>query len=445
VCLAATLAFLLATPSLRAQGAPVLNPAQVLGPNVTFTWSGVAGATGYVLRVGLAPGQYLLGANIGNTTSYQTTAPAIGTYYVRVDAIVNGAAVPSNEIPVVVQSMFVPPAAPANVGTFINSTSALITWDLVTGGGAPTALLLHAGTAPGASDVGVFPLAPSSTQLTVPNVPPGTYYVRMVAVNGGGASPVSNEAALVMPAGGGCSAPPARSFSPTIFGRYVRFNWTAVPGAGGYRLDFSASAGGPVSLSQALGAGATQFTVRSAPLGTFYGRLVTGFSCGSASAGPEVAFTVDGAPPQGPRAPDPAPGTRLSFPSWGGGIVSQLAAERPDLLAQSCREHGGNNRFLFEAVRRLRGRDNRFGLNWKRGNYGDMSQDIVNYNYSAESDEGTQRVYIIDIVGGHCGSNPTPNFQNQTQATIDAGTIGVWTLLPYLDAGYPIVSDPLPQ
>jgi hypothetical protein len=54
-------------------------------------------------------------------------------------------------------------------------------------------------------------------------------------------------------------------------------------------------------------------------------------------------------------------------------------------------------------------------------------------------------VYIIDIVGGHCGSNPTPNFQNQTQATLDAGTIGVWTLLPYLDAGYPIVSDQVPQ
>ena len=80
-------------------------------------------------------------------------------------------------------------------------------------------------------------------------------------------------------------------------------------------------------------------------------------------------------------------------------------------------------------------------MNWKRGGVGDLSQDIVNYNFSDESDEGTKNVYIIDIIGGHCGGNPTPNFQDQTGATRAAGTIGIWTLQPYLAAGFPIVSD----
>jgi hypothetical protein len=183
--------------------------------------------------------------------------------------------------------------------------------------------------------------------------------------------------------------------------------------------------------------------VSGVPLGTFYSRLTASFACGSQTQGPEVTLNINGAPPPGPRADNPPAGQLLGFPSWGASVVNQLAAERPDLLRNSCVEHGGNNRFMFEAVRRLRAQDNRFGLNWKRGNVGDLSQDIVTYNASSESDEGTRspNIYIIDMIGGHCGSNPSPNWADQTAATRNAGTIGIWTLMPYLAAGNPIVSD----
>jgi hypothetical protein len=190
-------------------------------------------------------------------------------------------------------------------------------------------------------------------------------------------------------------------------------------------------------VSLPVGPGASSHALTGAPLGVFYGRLVTAFSCGQQTAGPEVTLSIDGAPPPGPRAPNPAPGQRLPFPAWGQGVVQQLAAERPDLLNQSC----GNNRFMYEAVRRLRARDNRFGLNWKRGLVGDLSTDIVNYNYGPDSDEGTRNVYIIDVIGGHCGPSPSWAWIDQTQATRSAGTVGIWTLQPYLAAGYPIVSD----
>lgn len=443
--LALLLAVALAASSTRigaAPAPPTMNAPVVLGPNVTLSWSAVAGATSYRLAAGVSTGTTFFTTNVGNVTTLGVAAPAVGTYFVRVHAIdATGESVASNEVQVVVTSLFVPPAAPQNLTAFVNGTSALITWDLGSGGGTPTGLVLYAGTTPGGSDVGTFPLT-VGTQLSVPNVAASTYYLRLAAVNQGGSSPVSNEAMLVMPVGGGCSAPPARTFSPAVFGTYVQLSWTPVPGVSGYRLNFSQAPGGPVTLTQNVAANASRWSTSGAPLGIFYGTLTTMFSCGSQSTGAESTITIDGAPPPGPRAPNPAPGGRLPFPNWGGAIVSQLAAERPDLLRASCVEHGGNNRFMFEALRRLRAQDNRFGLNWKRGYVGDLSQDIINYNPSDQPDEGYRDPYIIDMIGGHCGNNPTPNWQDQTGATRSAGTIGIWTLIPYLDAGFPIVSDP---
>jgi hypothetical protein len=112
----------------------------------------------------------------------------------------------------------------------------------------------------------------------------------------------------------------------------------------------------------------------------------------------------------------------------GSDVVNAYAAERPDLLAASCVETGGNNDFLFEVVRRLRARDPRFGLNWKRGNIGDMSQDVVDYHFGAGEPEGSTDVYIIDVIGGHCGPTPGPAWIDVTEATREGGTIGRWTL-----------------
>ncbi len=118
------------------------------------------------------------------------------------------------------------------------------------------------------------------------------------------------------------------------------------------------------------------------------------------------------------------------FPQNAFGVINQLAIERRDLLVNSCHEFGGNNNFMFEAVRRLRTAtgSNRWGLNIKRGNQG-LSQDIVTYFYGPEGTEmeGDVRVYIFDIIGGHCGNNPGPNWEDVTEKTRAGGTIGRWT------------------
>ena len=113
------------------------------------------------------------------------------------------------------------------------------------------------------------------------------------------------------------------------------------------------------------------------------------------------------------------------------GVIVSVAAGRPFDLANSCREHGGNNRFMFEVVAELRRRfnTNRWGLNWKRGNVGDLSQDIVAYYNGAEGAVMTNstQVRLYDIIGGHCGS-ASPFWVDQTDATRAAGTVGRWTV-----------------
>ena len=72
--------------------------------------------------------------------------------------------------------------------------------------------------------------------------------------------------------------------------------------------------------------------------------------------------------------------------------------------------------------------DERWGLNWKRGVIGDMSQDVVDYHYGDGPHEESTEVNIIDVIVGHCGDDPQAGWLDVTQATLDANTVGMWTL-----------------
>jgi hypothetical protein len=116
------------------------------------------------------------------------------------------------------------------------------------------------------------------------------------------------------------------------------------------------------------------------------------------------------------------------------GVVAAVAAARPFDLLNSCTEHGGTNTFMFEVVAELRRRfnTNRWGLNWKRGNRGDLSQDIVNYYAGPEGTpmRDSTNVRIYDIIGGHCGGRPSPFWVDQTGPTRAAGAVGRYSVDP---------------
>lgn len=131
------------------------------------------------------------------------------------------------------------------------------------------------------------------------------------------------------------------------------------------------------------------------------------------------------------RAPDPVGGARLPMPDVRG-FVEQTAAQRPDLLAQSC--PGGvkyrNNPWLDYIVDALRQQDTRWGYNAKptRGpaDNGGLpviaAGDEIAYHFSAGPDQGSRDVYLIDILANHCGNTPSITWRVFT-----GEEPGIWT------------------
>jgi len=172
----------------------------------------------------------------------------------------------------------------------------------------------------------------------------------------------------------------------------------------------------------------TQGTVYSwrvrAELGTQFGPWSIWADFKPAAPVVVVPPTTSGTPsPTGFRTPDPASGQRLPLPNMGG-VVAQVAAANPSDLRNSCQLEGGSWAFMDKVVDTLQAVDLRWGYNGKRGNANDPSLDIVDYHYGAGTSEGSTQVYIMDTIGGHCGSNPTAIWVNQTDITINSGTIG---------------------
>jgi hypothetical protein len=179
-------------------GSPTGLSTSLSGSTVTIRWTAPAGGTApqsYVLTAGSAPGL----SNIGSarTTGTELVVPDVpdGIYYIRVVAVgPTGTSAPTPEYTVNVRIL--PPAAPVNaMGTVDVARNVLLSWTAASAGGAPTRYRVLAGYAPGQT-VYQFP----TTQLAfgAANVPPATYYVRIVAENGAGVSPPSTELTIVV-------------------------------------------------------------------------------------------------------------------------------------------------------------------------------------------------------------------------------------------------------
>lgn len=133
-----------------------------------------------------------------------------------------------------------PPGTPTGLTSSVAGGTVNIAWTPSPSGGTATGYQLIAGTAPGASNIGVVPL--SSPGVTVPNVPNGTYFVRVVATNAAGASTPTSDVAITV----GASAPGAPR------------NLTGAAGAGGsVSLSWLPPSSGPTPTSYVVLAGYT--------------------------------------------------------------------------------------------------------------------------------------------------------------------------------------------
>jgi Fibronectin type III domain len=187
--------------------AAVPNPPQSLtatvsGSTVTLTWTAPstgAAPEGYIVVAALSPGGTPIAVlPVANTTLVVPNVPN-GVYYVHVRAVnTEGASNASSEVVVVVpgggSGCTVPPEAPRNLAGNVSGRLVTLAWTPAPAGCAATSYVVQAGSAPGLSNIAVINVANATTLSAT--APPGTYYVRVIALNAAGGSPVSVEIVL---------------------------------------------------------------------------------------------------------------------------------------------------------------------------------------------------------------------------------------------------------
>ena len=170
------------------------------GLNVVVNWTPSSGnvITGYRLQAGLGSGRTDFAANfLTPQTSFSTTAPA-GVYFVRLQATGScGVSLPSSEVTVRTAGSNAPATPPLNVGAGVDSHRTIrVSWS-PPAVGVPTAYRLEIGSGFRLSDLGS--ITTSSTTLWFADVPPGTYYLRVIAIGATGATAPSDEVIFVWP------------------------------------------------------------------------------------------------------------------------------------------------------------------------------------------------------------------------------------------------------
>ena len=194
--------------SALAPNAPLDLSATVSASTVTLTWAapGTGDApAGYIVFASLSPSGPAIATLPVSATTLTVSNVADGIYYVHVRAANNeGISAASNEVMVVVPGgsggCALPPTAPTNLSGTTSGNQVTLAWTPAAAGCPATAYVVQAGSATGLSDVAVINVGGTTTLSAA--APPGTYFVRVLAVNAAGGSAPSAEIVItVTPAG----------------------------------------------------------------------------------------------------------------------------------------------------------------------------------------------------------------------------------------------------
>ena len=145
---------------------------------------------------------------------------------------------------------------------------------------------------PGAPDLAQLVTNSVSPSLVVPGVPPGTYYVRVRAANGGAIGPPSNDAIVAV--GGGTLPLPGMpgNLTSVVSGGDVTLQWSGATTAVAYVIEAGSSAGLRDLAYVGTGTPATTFHASGVGAGTYYVRVRGWNSLGVGAASNEVAVVV---------------------------------------------------------------------------------------------------------------------------------------------------------
>ena len=271
-----------------APGAPVVSGS---GNQVTFAWSAPttgAAVQNYTLIARLTPGGPIVASlPVGSMTSLTVDAPN-GTFIVSVQASnASGTGPESPTITVTIPFVGNVPGAPQNLAASMTGTTAHITWSAPATGGAPTGYQLLASLSPGGGAIATLPIG-NVTSLSVPGVPPGVFYLRLVATNAAGSGPASNEVILNA---AGCTLPDTpQGLTVGHADGVATASWNAVSGATSYTLFVQSASGGPF-----LTVGTVTGVSVSAPVGSgtdVFVSVMANNTCGSSAMATPQRLTV---------------------------------------------------------------------------------------------------------------------------------------------------------
>jgi len=163
------------------------------------------------------------------------------------------------------------PGPPGNLTNSVNGSTVTLTWSAAATG-AVTGYLVEASVVPAGPVVATLPVA--GTTLTVPNVPTGTYFVHVRALNGAAQSAPSNETTVSV-GGTGCPGPPtAPVVSIGNTGLQATASWQS--GAGCPATSFLLQAGSGPGLANfaQVNMGGQQAVSATVPPGTYFVRVI---------------------------------------------------------------------------------------------------------------------------------------------------------------------------
>lgn len=178
------------------------------------------------------------------------------------------------------------PGPPLNLAAIVNGGTVRLTWNRSAGA---QGYRLDAGSTAGATNLGALGVGDVAELEAL--VPPGAYYVRVVATNAAGESAPSNEVAVSVASTAACTtAPPVPGgFTAQTSGLTAAFAWMPSAAATGYVLEAGYTA---ATVAVGVPLGRLSMLRASAPAGRYFTRLRAVNACGTSAPSIEVPITL---------------------------------------------------------------------------------------------------------------------------------------------------------
>lgn len=254
----------------------------VIGGAPYWGWS-----TANLMAVNAATGQVLAWAPVLADVYFSSISAVEGSAeYVAVAGgfdTVDGA--PANNLAVYRSSRA---GAPAQLTASVVNSTVTVAWQP---GPPPAAVsyVVEAGTAPGASDLGVLNVGTARQVSSV--LPAGTYYVRVRGIGPTGPGSVSSDVALTVPTVATAPAAPG-ALTANVLSNGLLLRWTAATGnATTYIIEAGTASGASDVGAVTTGNLDTTFLGR-APAGTYFVRVRAANAFGQSAASNEVMVVV---------------------------------------------------------------------------------------------------------------------------------------------------------